>query len=206
MISTQTLVLTASMAPHKIVSWQRAVTMMMNGKVRVLREYDEVIGKIPLDLLEDFEALVDALPDHAYGEELTIKMPAVIALTRDVNQKKRRIQFSRLNVFTRDGFRCQYCGSRMRMTGLNYDHVTPKDQGGRTVWENIVSSCYPCNSMKANRTPSQAGMRLRREPFKPKWLPVTTLHVDMSRIPPLWEEFYSLPGSEEDTNRDQGEN
>ena len=29
------------------------------------------------------------------------------------------------------------------------DHVIPRDQGGKTSWENIVTSCIKCNSKKA---------------------------------------------------------
>ena len=88
---------------------------------------------------------------------------------------KRGVKFSRNNVFARDDFRCQYCGARKSARELNYDHVVPRVQGGKTVWENIVASCYDCNGMKRGRTPEQAGMKLLRAPVKPRSLPMTTL-------------------------------
>ena len=73
------------------------------------------------------------------------------------------------------------------MRELNYDHVIPRTRGGRTVWENIVSSCYPCNDRKGGRTPEEAGMRLRKKPFKPSSLPVTpVLTTIRSEVPEAW--------------------
>ena len=75
-------------------------------------------------------------------------------------------------VFERDGNRCQYCWKVFDRRELNLDHVIPRHFGGRTTWENVVCSCIPCNTRKANRLPPQAGMRLYRKPNRPKWRPV----------------------------------
>ncbi len=97
------------------------------------------------------------------------------------------MRFSRINVYTRDGFRCQYCGERKEMRDLNYDHVVPRVRGGHTVWENIVTSCYACNDRKGSRTPEEAGMTLRRKPFKPSSLPVTpAFRLTRSEMPEVW--------------------
>jgi hypothetical protein len=79
-----------------------------------------------------------------------------------------------------------YCGQSKKMLELNYDHVVPRDQGGRTVWENIVTSCYPCNSRKRNRTPEQASMKLLRRPYKPKTLPMVGPRFDPKEMPVNW--------------------
>jgi len=71
---------------------------------------------------------------------------------------------SRRNVLRRDGFRCQYCQGRDRLT---VDHVLPKSRGGRHVWTNLVAACNQCNNKKGNRIPEEAGMPLRRKPFRP---------------------------------------
>ena len=76
------------------------------------------------------------------------------------------------------------------MRELNYDHVVPRVRGGKTEWENIVTSCYGCNDRKGSRTPEEAGMKLLRKPIKPKSLPLTPVfHVDASAIPPAWHPF-----------------
>jgi 5-methylcytosine-specific restriction endonuclease McrA len=164
------------MAPHRVASWRDVVTELVNLKAEVLEEYDEIV--------------------YPYAETMTPRvpgwsgrMPAVVRLTRPVASYKKGIKFSRINVFTRDGFSCQYCGARKAKKDLNYDHVIPRIQGGQTVWWNIVTSCYPCNDRKAGRTPEQAGMKLLRQPFKPKTLPMTPPMLGMHEIPELWKPY-----------------
>src|SRR5690606_15207836 len=107
-------------------------------KVEVVEEYDEDIRSV----------------------SITIKMPAVVRMLRAIRGRKRAIKFSRINVATRDDFRCQYCSLKLPLRHLTYDHVVPRSQGGRTTWENIVMACRDCNSRKSGRTPKQAGMTL----------------------------------------------
>lgn len=170
------LVLDQGYQPHRIVSWQRAVTMLFSGIVEVVEEYDEDIRSV----------------------SITIKMPAVVRLLRYIG-RKRSVKFSRINVATRDKFRCQYCGTKHPLKKLNYDHVVPRCQGGRTTWENIVMACYPCNDRKRNRTPAQAGMRLRNKPVKPKHLPVVTFRIDpQATLPDQWANWVFWHGALEE--------
>ena len=171
---SRTLVLDMGYQPHRIVSWQRAVTMLFQGKVEIVEEYDETIYS---------------------GVTFTMQMPAVVRLLRRVARKK-AVKFSRMNVLTRDDWTCQYCGKRLPTKKLNYDHVIPRSQGGKTVWENIVTSCYDCNDRKRDRTPQQAGMHLRKPPVKPRSLPVVAFHVDAGdSIPDAWRNFIYWHGA-----------
>lgn len=163
----QTLLLTPWMRPHKIISWQVAVTMSFLGKVEVIEEYDEEIA----------------------SPSLSIRAPAVVRLKRPLGGMKRGVKFSRNNVFARDDFRCQYCGARKSARELNYDHVVPRVQGGATVWDNIVASCYDCNGKKRGRTPEQAGMKLLRAPVKPRSLPMTTVLSREGNHPESWLHY-----------------
>jgi len=169
---TRTLVLDMGYQPHRIVSWQRAVTMLFEGKVEVVEEYDEDIRSV----------------------SITIKMPAVVRLLRAIRGRKKAVKFSRINVMSRDKFRCQYCGRRLPMSELNYDHVIPRSRGGRTVWENIVTCCYSCNDRKGGRTPGEAGMRLLKQPVKPKHLPFITFRFDTGSIPDAWASWVYWQG------------
>jgi 5-methylcytosine-specific restriction endonuclease McrA len=72
--------------------------------------------------------------------------------------------FTRFNLFLRDAFCCQYCGSR---DDLTFDHVQPRSRGGRTSWENIITACARCNLAKGGRTPREAGMKPFMEPRRP---------------------------------------
>ena len=89
----------------------------------------------------------------------------------------------------RDSFVCQYCGKKHRMDELNYDHVLPRAKGGKTVWENIVTSCYPCNDKKGSKTPAEAKMRLLRAPFRPKTLPLERPVLALRSVPEEWRPF-----------------
>ena len=187
-MSSRTLLLTQAFTPHKVVGLDRAVSMLFLGKIEVVEEYPEVLGQVQEDRLRDFPHLAKAFHRRA-GDglgTLVIRVPSVATLTRPVGNIKRGVKFSRINVFTRDGYRCQYCGDKKTASELNYDHVIPRHRGGKTIWENIVASCYDCNGRKANRTPEEAGMRLRRAPYKPKALPMMGPKFDPRGIPAEW--------------------
>lgn len=80
---------------------------------------------------------------------------------------------SRRGILERDNYTCQYCGNRFPEKQLNLDHVFPESRGGKSNWQNLVCSCLTCNSLKADRTPQEAGMRLLRQPFAPKPRPAS---------------------------------
>ena len=85
----------------------------------------------------------------------------------------------------------QYCGRVFDRKDLNLDHVTPRDRGGPTTWENIVCSCVECNTRKANRTPSEAGMHLIRKPKRPKWRPFVQVDLGFPHHD-SWKHFLDL--------------
>jgi len=169
----RTLLLNSWMTPHAIVSWHNAVTLVYQGKVDILEEYEETVSS----------------PSTTYF------VPAVLRLRKTVATVKRGVKFSRVNVFTRDGFRCQYCGESKQAKDLNYDHVIPRRQGGITTWENIVTSCYFCNDRKGGRTPEQAKMKLLRKPAKPHALPLHSVYLDSSKVPSAWGPYLNLEGA-----------
>ena len=177
-MSTRTLVLDQGFQPHRIVDWQRAVALLFQSKAELLETYDE-----PLATPEQ------AIRAEEEGWTFALKVPAVIRLLNRVRRKK-AVRFSRMNVLTRDKWCCQYCGQKFATRKLNYDHVVPRSRGGKTVWENIVSCCYPCNAKKDNRTPSEARMQLLKKPVKPRSLPIVAFHMDRSDdIPSAWASW-----------------
>lgn len=166
----ETLVLSQSYEPVARITWQRAITLIWEGKVEVVEEYED--WKVRSCTLE-------------------FKVPSVIRFLKKVFGKKRAVKFSRENVYARDGGRCQYCAQKVPRSESTYDHVTPRTQGGQTRWENIVISCVPCNQKKGGRTPEQANMKLLTVPVKPKKLPDTlrltfTFHKGM---PESWRTW-----------------
>jgi 5-methylcytosine-specific restriction endonuclease McrA len=179
-MNSHTLVVTPWMTAHRWAPWQNVIVELTNRKVEVLEEYEEVI-------YPEKSALALMIPGWSG------RIPAVVRLVKPVSMFKKGVKFSRINVFTRDNFTCQYCGARKAMKDLNYDHVVPRIQGGKTVWENIVTCCYPCNDRKAGRTPKQAGMKLRKDPIVPKTLPMTQPMTALRVIPDIVRPY--LEGS-----------
>lgn len=103
---------------------------------------------------------------------LRLKAPEVVVLNEYDRVPVNVVTFSRRNLFKRDHYVCQYCGRQAPPDELTIDHVIPRSQGGHSSWENCVVACLDCNKRKGNRTPEQAGMRLRRKPTRPKWQPL----------------------------------
>ena len=100
-----------------------------------------------------------------------IKIPRVILLVSYDRVPKRRVRFSRFNVFARDKNTCQYCRKRLPRSELNLDHVIPRSKGGMSSWENVVCSCFPCNRKKGGILLEHARMQLMKKPVQPEWTP-----------------------------------
>lgn len=96
------------------------------------------------------------------------RIPEVIQFTRYDRIPQNKVHYNRRTIYRRDSHSCQYCGKKKSTAELSLDHVVPRCQGGLTNWENIVVACTECNSRKAGRTPEEAGMKLRRQPYKPR--------------------------------------
>ena len=117
-----------------------------------------------------------------------LRVPEVIVLTSYDRLPANVVTFTRRNIFKRDRYTCQYCGQQPASDELTIDHVVPRAQGGVSTWENCVLACIDCNTKKANRTPAQAKMPLRREPVQPAWRPLYAAHK--LRID-SWSKFVS---------------
>jgi 5-methylcytosine-specific restriction endonuclease McrA len=93
-------------------------------------------------------------------------MPSVIRLNRYVNAPYKGVNLTRQNIFKRDSYECQYCGTKRELT---IDHVVPRAKGGKDTWTNLVTACKRCNARKGDFTPEEAEMLLRKKPFKPSY-------------------------------------
>lgn len=126
--------------------------------------------------------------DTVHTVKLSIRVPHVLLLRHYDKVPTKEVKFNRQNIFIRDSHTCQYCGNHFHERDLNLDHIIPRDRGGRTTWENIVTSCIKCNTRKANRLPHQAGMHLKRKPDRPRWKPLVNSVPDTEREDG-WEHF-----------------
>jgi 5-methylcytosine-specific restriction endonuclease McrA len=137
------LVLNLDHSPVAVVPVQKAIVLVLLEKANVLSTYD---------LLE------------IRTVSRSFEYPAVIRLTHYKSIPYRGVLLNRANLFRRDHGECQYCGSKRHLT---IDHVLPRSKGGKTSWTNLVTACNRCNVSKGDKTPEQAGMVLKTQPFKP---------------------------------------
>ncbi len=159
----RTLVLNAGYEPLAVVSFKRALVLVMNEKATILARDSE---------------------HPVFGSSGAWDRPSVIVLRRYVRVPTgRAVPVSRRGVLRRDGNRCGYCGA----SATTIDHVLPKSRGGKDTWENLIACCLRCNNVKGDRTPQEMGWTLRSKPRPPHgshWLV-----RGVERAQPAWEEY-----------------
>jgi 5-methylcytosine-specific restriction endonuclease McrA len=189
----QVLVLNRLWQPVNIIGVERAFSLLLQDHAQVIYTGDESFRMMDsaawLELSEqetpeDTEAYVQTV-------RLRIRVPKVLLLRSYDKLPVQEVKFTRENLFERDDYRCQYCGNHFESVHLNMDHVIPRDRGGRTSWENIVTSCIKCNSRKANRLPHQANMHLIRKPERPRWRPFVSSLIGQN-YDSAWDHFINL--------------
>jgi 5-methylcytosine-specific restriction endonuclease McrA len=143
---------------------------MLNGNVLVLnQDYRPLsVCNVKKSLLLLFLDKAELLHEDPTKKIKTVRYnydyPSVIRLRRYARIPFKHIVLTRKNIVKRDALKCQYCATHENLT---IDHVIPKSKGGKDTWENLVTACTSCNHKKGNRTPREAGMPLRRAPFRP---------------------------------------
>ena len=184
--------------PVGIIPWKKAVKAVFRGVAEVVKNYED-------DHIYTNEHDIDVYDPDVFGplgrffdEELmdngkvrvTMSRPAVVRFFTPQVQKK-RVRFTRQNLYLRDNYECQYVGCEttkmyeqvfgtksLPSKMLNFEHVIPKDLGGDGGWRNVVTSCIECNNKKKNRTPKQADMILRHPPREPLDVPIVSMRAN----------------------------
>ena len=118
--------------PLSLWSWQDTLKAVFLDRVNIVSEYETKV----------------------HSPTTAISLPSVVSLKNYVKPPQYPA-FTRFNVFLRDGFTCQYCGSDQDLT---FEHVVPRRVGGQTTWENVVAACSPCNLKKGGRLCKEASM------------------------------------------------
>ena len=170
---------------------RRAVGLLFQGHAQVvLGDQDGAFQTFNFGEWSDLSER-EPHPDSISTISMRIRIPRVVVLAVFDRLPRKDVKFTRHNIFERDKNTCQYCGNVFDRPDLNLDHVIPRDRGGPTNWENIVCSCIRCNTRKANRTPTEAGMRLINRPTKPKWRPFIQINVGV-RCHESWKHFIDV--------------
>ena len=164
------LVLNASYEPLNVCTVRRAHVLVYKGKAEVVEKLEQPLR----------------------SASMTFTWPHVIRLVNYV-RVPRAVQrkISRRALFARDGWRCAYCGTTNGR--LTLDHVVPRSRGGDSVWENVVTSCAPCNLRKGDRLLEESGLELRHPPRPPA--PALFIRLAAPRIPQGWQPYLGEFGS-----------
>ncbi|MBI5775415.1 MAG: HNH endonuclease [Verrucomicrobia bacterium] len=191
LLNQQVLVLNRLWQAVNICTVRRALTLLFQGHAQVvLGDQDGAFETFDFLDWHDFSRR-EPHPESIHGVSCKIRVPRVIMLMVFDRLPRKEVKFTRHNIFERDNNKCQYCGGVFDRKDLNLDHVIPRDRGGPTTWENIVCSCIPCNTRKANRTPSEAGLHLVRKPKRPKWRPFIQVNLGLE-CHDSWKHFLDL--------------
>ena len=141
--------------PLSLWCWQDAVKSVFLDRVSIVSNYERKIRSPSFEM----------------------RLPSVIALKSFIKPSEHP-NFTRFNVFLRDKFTCQYCGSGDELT---FDHLLPRSRGGKTNWNNVVTACSDCNVQKGGRLLANSGMLLQKKPFQPS---TEDLHKNGKNFPP----------------------
>jgi 5-methylcytosine-specific restriction endonuclease McrA len=158
----RTLVLNAGYEPLGVVSFKRALTLVLNNKATVLQPGEQTVKSAT----EEFD------------------LPSVILLSRYVRvPMSRAVPVTRRGVLRRDNHKCAYCAR----TANTIDHVQPKSRGGEDTWENLVACCLKCNNTKSDKTLGEMGWSLRIVPKMPTGSLWTVRGAD--HVEPQWDDY-----------------
>ena len=144
-IPNAVIVLNSDFTAVNIVSWKRALKLILKGRAEIIEESERVI--------QNFEGT------------FTFIVPKIIKLLHYVkNVFRAKVSYSKLNVMIRDSFKCLYCNSGENLT---IDHVIPLAKGGKTTWDNSATACKSCNSLKRDKLLKDTHMTLKAKPYAP---------------------------------------
>ena len=166
-----TLVLSSAYQPMHHVRWQDAISMWFAGRVEIVSVYEDRFIKTVDDILN---------------------VPSIVRFVGNVLKRfqfNRVVKFSRDNVFLRDEGKCQYCSKQLTKQNFTLDHIIPVSQGGKKVWQNIVTCCIACNQRKGNKSVKQAGMKLQKNPIIPKELIIGRENIFSTNTPEEWKDY-----------------
>lgn len=191
MLDRQVLVLNRLWQAVNICTVRRAFTLLFQGQAHVvLADAQNNFFTHDFDSWRDL-SVREPEEDMVHSISFKIRVPRIIVLALFDRMPQNEVKFTRHNIFERDKYTCQYCGGKFDRRDLNLDHVLPRDRGGQTTWENIVCSCIPCNTRKANRLPHEVKMHLIRKPKKPKWRPFVNFTYSNDRHE-SWRHFIDV--------------
>lgn len=141
----RTLILNKHYMPVAQVDWRRGFTLAFCEKADVLEFYEHIVRT----------------PTQEFF------VPAVIRLREYGKIPRAKVAYSKRVVFERDDYRCQYCCKQLNEESATIDHILPRARGGKTTFDNTVTSCFRCNNKKGQRLLNQTSFKLANQPVTP---------------------------------------
>lgn len=164
------LVLDENFLPIKIISWEKAIIYILNQKAEIIEEYHDFIVR---------------------SVSLALKVPKILKVFGKSRVFQRKVSLTNRNIHMRDNYTCAYCNHKFKDELLTVDHIKPLCQGGdKRNWLNLITACQKCNYKKAGRTPDQANMHLKFQPFIPKWSPKLFLGMNPHELN-NWNDWFN---------------
>jgi 5-methylcytosine-specific restriction endonuclease McrA len=171
MVNTPVLVLNLGYEPLNVCRVRRAIVLIEESKAEMLENGSGYIR----------------------SANRVFAIPSVIRISTMVRRPNRpNRKLTRMEIFRRDNYTCQYCGNKVKQ--LTLDHVIPRYRGGQHTWENVVSACGSCNRGKAGRTPKEAGMKLLRTPAPPRDNTLSFAYDHHREISKEWQKYLPAAG------------
>jgi len=187
----RTLVLNKSFSVVSIISWQRAVSLLYSKSAERILHWDVEMS--------DFSYCEYDTTVSNYDRRFVWRIPSIIRLTKsNVFPRRYEPRFSKINVFYRDNFECQYCGFkqlREKEKGKNpgifltMDHVVPISKGGKTTFDNCVCACSRCNLQKGDKSHEEINLRLKKKPSNPSYETLVRRRMIKRRFPKAWNSY-----------------
>lgn len=198
LLNLNVLSLNRSYQPLGIINLKNAVKSVVNGRAEIVKVDSKghyysynIHSWAELSSLKRMLEEEDGTEDWLINnEDYAIEAPRIIRFLNHDRVHFRGIKFNRKNLFIRDNYTCQYCGKTGKDITLQLEHVIPKSRGGKAMWTNTVCACHNCNSKKGSKTPEEAGMKLIRKPFVPKYIPLGKAKLEKEKYY-SWKNFIS---------------
>ena len=191
-LDARVLVLNKLYSAVRVVDARRAFTLLCKGAAEVVNveagSYVSYSLTSWAEVAEFQRAFEHEEHDWVTTPSIVMAVPKIIRLLGYERLPREPVKLNRRNIYARDQNRCQYCGKHFSTKELTLDHVLPRVQGGDNSWTNLVCACVKCNARKGGRTPSQARMKLIREPVKPRRNPAIALRLGSPKYQ-SWKAF-----------------
>ena len=167
--------------------------MLFNKIAEVITVEEEIYGSYNFSSwveISEYKRQFENGYDHDWVStpNLTLIVPRIIKVLRYDKVRSHKVKLTRRNIYYRDSNICQYCGKKFKTQNLNIDHIIPRSRGGKDAWNNLVCACVKCNIKKGSKLPHEAGMRLIKEPVKPRLDPLIGIYISKKKYA-SWKNF-----------------